>query len=138
MKNAIWFSRHPATEEQLAEIKEMGFQLLGDSGILPMMTMSPENLPAIVSGLEKSIVSRDAHAVFGVFAAPLQNQLHHTAEAAVMRGDWLSADVPCFAAWNITRPVEGGKPTFHHHRFLHVGNLHVHGAVRTISEGWTA
>jgi hypothetical protein len=64
----------------------------------------------------------EAEAVFGVFAAPVQECLHRTANDAVVAGEW-GRVLTCYAAWNVQRSVDGGKPTFEHRRFCCVGAL---------------
>jgi hypothetical protein len=57
----------------------------------------------------------EAQAVYGVFAAPVQSRLAEN--AAEQKGYGLS----CYAAWNVCRSPEGGKPTFTHKEFVWVG-----------------
>jgi predicted dehydrogenase len=41
---------------------------------------------------------------------------------AVQNGEW-GRVLTCYAAWNIQRSTDGGKPTFEHRRFCCVGAL---------------
>jgi hypothetical protein len=83
---------------------------------------------ACVSGLLGQCADTGAVAIFGVFAAPLLAQLARTAEDIRQRGKCVepeggSGDFPCFAAWNLMRSQEGGKPTFDHRQWLGIGRL---------------
>lgn len=70
------------------------------------------------------LVGRErAERIYGVFSAPIQEKLLDTHFAAVHRGDFTGTEVPCFSAWNVSRTVDGGKPTFHHQRFCLVGHI---------------
>jgi hypothetical protein len=38
-------------------------------------------------------------------------------------GEFVPGDIPCFAAWNVMRSVEGGKPTFEDRQWLGIGRI---------------
>ena len=125
MKKAIWFSRHAPTPAQLAEIAAMGYEIAGqDVGL----RLGARNLAdgydvsAALLALLGLAAEHGAEACFGVFAAPVQECLHRTANDAVQAGEW-SKPLTCYAAWNVQRSQDGGKQTFAHRRFCCVGAL---------------
>jgi len=122
---ALWFSRHAPTSAQLAEIAAMGYEIAAiDDGLRlgSVNIIDDGDLNAVVTALLGLAAQHQAEAIFGVFAAPVQECLHRTAQDAVQRGEWGNA-LPCYAAWNIQRSQDGGKPTFEHRRFCCVGAL---------------
>jgi len=124
MKNVLWFSRHQPTPEQLSEIASHGWQIAGiDDGIKlgAMNLMDDGDVHAVGTALLSLAEEHSAVAIIGVWTAPMQELLARTAQDAVQRGEW--DGVECYAAWNVTRPVEGGKPVFEHRRFCAVGRL---------------
>ncbi len=125
MKKAIWFSRHAPSAAQLAEVAAMGFEIAAqDDGLrLGAMNLADDgDLNAVLSALLGLAAERGAEAVFGVFAAPVQECLHRTANDAVQAWEW-GRVLTCYAAWNVQRSQDGGKPTFEHRRFCCVGAL---------------
>ena len=125
MKKALWFSRHAPSAAQLAEIAAMGYELAAqEDGIrLGARTLADDgDLNAVLSALLGLASTHGAEACFGVFAAPVQECLHRTANDAVQAGEW-GKPLPCYAAWNVQRSTDGGKPTFEHRRFCCVGAL---------------
>lgn len=124
-KRALWFSRHAPTAAQVAGIAAMGYEIAAlDDGIrLGAMNLADDgDLKAVLSALLGLAAQHEAEVCFGVFAAPVQECLHRTANDAVQAGDWGSA-LTCYAAWNVMRSADGGKPTFEHRRFCCVGAL---------------
>ena len=124
MKNVLWFSRHQPTPEQLSEIASHGWQIAGiDDGIKlgAMNLMDDGDVHAVGTALLSLAEEHSAVAIIGVWTAPMQELLVRTAQDSVQMGWWCG--VPCYAAWNVTRPVEGGKPVFEHRRFCSVGRL---------------
>lgn len=124
MKSAIWFSRHRPTDTQLAKIAGMGWQIAAlDDGLrLGAMNLQDDgDVAAVGSALLALVAEHDAVAILGVWTAPMQEALARTAQDSVQLGEWRG--IPCYAAWNVTRPVEGGKPVFEHRRFCYVGRL---------------
>lgn len=121
---AIWFSRHQPTSAQLAECEQRGWRLHAlDKGMElgAMSIMDDGDVYAVGQALLALAAEHDAKVIIGVWAAPMQELLARTAQDAVQKGEW--DGVPCYAAWNVTRPVEGGKPVFEHRRFCAVGRL---------------
>lgn len=119
MKKALWFSRHAPSASQMAEIAAMGCEIAAqEEGMrLGAMNLADDgDVGAVLLALLGLAVEHKAAACFGVFAAPVQERLHEAA------GEWGHV-MPCYAAWNIQRTVEGGKPTFEHRRFCCVGSL---------------
>ena len=124
MKNVLWFSRHQPTPEQLSEIASHGWQIAGiDDGIKlgAMNLMDDGDVHAVGTALLSLAEEHSAVAIIGVWTAPMQELLARTAQDAVQRGEW--DGVECYAAWNVSRPAEGGKPVFEHRRFCAVGRL---------------
>lgn len=125
MKWAIWFSRHAPSAAQVAEIAALGFNVAAqEDGLrLGAMNMAEDgDLNAVLSALLGLAAQHEAEACFGVFAAPVQECLHRTANDAVQAGEW-GRVLTCYAAWNVQRSTAGGKPTFEHRRFCCVGAL---------------
>lgn len=123
--NAIWFSRHAPSAAQVQEIAAMGYEIAAlDDGLrLGAVTLADDgDLNAVLSALLGLAVEHGAEACFGVFAAPVQECLHRTANDAVQAGEWPKT-LTCYAAWNVQRSADGGKPTFAHLRFCCVGAL---------------
>lgn len=124
MKNVIWFSRHRPTPVQLAEIAGNGWQIADlEAGLRlgAINLLDDGDVLAVGSALLAMAAECDAVAIIGVWTAPMQEALAWTAQDSVQLGEWRG--VSCYAAWNVTRPVEGGKPVFEHRRFCCVGRL---------------
>jgi len=118
MNNAIWFSRHQPTESQLAEISAMGYTLVAlNLGI----ELGSENIESIghanrlVCELVALCHDNDATAVFGVFATPMLGLMYSRLK--------IDEQIPCFAAFNISRSIEGQKPSFEHKQWMQIGTL---------------
>ena len=125
MKKAVWFSRHAPSEEQLAEIAAMGYELAAQEDGLRLGARNladDGDLNAVLSAVLGLAAEHGAEACYGVFAAPVQECLHRTADDAVQVGEW-GKSLACYAAWNVQRSADGGKPTFEHLRFCCVGAL---------------
>lgn len=123
-KNAIWFSRHQPTQAQLDECAARGWNVVAlDEGMRlgAMNIMDDGDVHAVGAALLALAQEHSAVAIIGVWTAPMQELLVRTAQDSVQMGWWCG--VPCYAAWNVTRPVEGGKPVFEHRRFCSVGRL---------------
>lgn len=123
-KNAIWFSRHQPTAAQLAECEQRGWQVAGlDEGIKlgAMNLLDDGDVHAVGAALLALAQEHSAAAIIGVWTAPMMELLARTAQDAVQLGEW--GGVECYAAWNVSRPTEGGKPVFEHRRFCAVGRL---------------
>jgi hypothetical protein len=125
MKKALWFSRHQPTAAQVDEIAAMGYAIdaLDDGLRLGAVNLADDgDLDAVLSALLGLASEHSAEACLGVFAAPVQELMHRTANDAVQAGEWGRA-LTCYAAWNVQRSTDGGKPTFAHRRFCCVGGL---------------
>ena len=135
---AIWLSRHAPTADQIADAKRLGYDItaIAEGQHLGSIDLRDEgDVKALVAATLGLCAEHNARAIFGVVAAPLAAQLHRTANDAVQRGEWgddatggewgddATGDVPVFAAWNVQRTAEGGKPTFAHRCWLPVGRL---------------
>jgi len=125
MKKALWFSRHAPSAAQLAEVAAMGCAIAAQEDGLRLGAMNladDGDVNAVLTALLGLAVEHGAEACFGVFAAPVQECLHRTANDAVQEGEWPKA-LTCYAAWNVQRSTDGGTPTFEHRRFCCVGAL---------------
>jgi hypothetical protein len=139
MKKALWFSRHTPTPVQTAEAVGMGFELVVLEEATKYASQSiqtDDDLLGVVAYLQYAELpdcppdcppsENIFSAVFGVFAAPVQNRLVETAEYVVRErianGTTIDA-IPCYSAWNVQRMVVGGKPTFEHKQFVFVGRI---------------
>ena len=125
MKKAIWFSRHSPSAVQVAEVAAMGYEISAkDDGLrLGAINLADDgDLNTVLSALLGLASTHGAEACFGVFAAPVQECLHRTANDAV-RGGERGSELTCYAAWNVQRSQDGGKPTFDHRRVCCVGAL---------------
>jgi len=128
---AIWLSRHSPTAAQLADALSLGYEITGiaDGQRLGALDLRDEgDVKALVSAALGLCAELGAAAIFGVVAAPLSAQLARTAADAIQRGALAAptpatGDVPVFAAWNVQRTVEGGKPTFEHRCWVLAGHL---------------
>lgn len=116
----------------MADASAMGFEIVAvETGKTLGATDMRDNsdVMAVVSGVLAQVAEHKAAAIFGVPSAPMLAQLARTAADAVQRGAFApvdgqeNGDVPFFAAWNISRSVEGGKPTFAHQSWCLVGHL---------------
>jgi len=132
MKTSIWFSRHQPTADQIADASAMGFEIVAIEPGKALGAVDIRNngdVKAVVSGVLAQVAEHKAAAIFGVPSAPILAQFARTAADAVQRGVLApvdgqeNGDVPFFAAWNVSRSVEGGKPTFAHQSWCLVGHL---------------
>ena len=119
MKNALWFSRHQPTESQLAEISQLGYSLVALKAGVELGSESIESIGQanrIICELIALSNDFDASAVFGVFPTPILGLIR-----AKNREN--ETQLPCFAAWNIQRSIEGQKPTFEHKQWVPIGSI---------------
>ena len=124
LQNVIWFSRHRPTTAQIDEAARRGWEIVAlDDGLRlgAMNLLDDGDVHAVGTALLALAEDHDAVAIIGVWTAPMQEALARTAQDSVQLGEWRG--LPCYAAWNISRPVEGGKPVFEHRRFCCVGRL---------------
>ncbi len=127
MNKAVWFSRHNPTPEQLEEIASKGCTLgdiapegerLGEVSI-----ETDADAEAIASAIMAECRAKGAVVVFGVFPTPILTISFDRMVEAVNRGDFFSGTITLYAAHNVQRTPEGGKPTFTHAGWLPVGIL---------------
>lgn len=125
MQQAVWFSRHDPTEDQLAEIHEKGFILSHVESGKALGSVNLDDDVKVTNVIESlmTLLAAPSGAIFGVFPAPVMCQMTYYTETCIQRGDWMSGTVECYASWNVSRPAEGGKPSFTHQQWCHVGNL---------------
>ena len=127
MKPAVWFSRHHPTVAQIKEIEALGFSLVEVETGMSLGGMSLEGdagVEACVAGIRELAHRHGAGAVFGVYPTPVMAIAFQKALESVERGDIVpNALLTLFAAWNVTRSIEGGKPTFCHKKWQEIGVL---------------
>lgn len=119
-KNIIRFSRHQPTTDQLAECERRGWNVAGlDEGVRlgAMNLLDDGDVHAVTTALLTLADEHNAAAIIGVWAAPMLEKLSQWTSESLYK------DIPCYAAWNISRPAEGGKPVFEHRRLCFVGRL---------------
>lgn len=118
IKNALWFSRHKPTEAQLAEISALDYNLVA---LKAGLELGSENIESIghanrlICELIALSFDFDATAVFGVFPTPMLGLMYARSGS--------KDPIPCFAAFNISRSVEGQKPSFEHKQWMQIGSL---------------
>ena len=125
-KNVLWFSRHQPTQAQLDECAKQGWNVVAlDEGMRlgAMNIMDDGDVDAVGTALLALAQEHSAVAIIGVWTAPMQELLVRTAQDSFQMGWWCG--VPCYSAWNVTRPVVNGSPRFEHRRFCSVGCLGV-------------
>ena len=119
MKSALWFSRHQPTAEQLADAAAMGYTLTVEAEATALASAVLETETEVLGVINFLEYAASRHgAIFGVFAAPIQSIL-----AVATSNQWNGECIPCYAAWNVQRSVDGGKPTFSHKKFVKVGQI---------------
>jgi hypothetical protein len=122
MNKAIWFSRHMPTAAQMSEIAHRGLDLVGveegmDLGAQSLET--EEDVVRCVQRIREVAAWYGASEVFGVFPTPILSE-------GMCKRQTCPDDSNClalFAAWNVMRSVDGGKPTFSHKEWQWVGIL---------------
>ena len=117
MKNAIWISRHPCSTEQMAEIEAKGYCLVGVEDGLALGSIDLQedaDVAAWLKELDRLLNLHQVSAAFGVLPAPLQAKLANYPNEEHWGMTWL----PFYLAWNVSRSVDGGRPTFTHKKFL--------------------
>lgn len=119
---AVWFSRHAPTAGQLADLNQGGVTLVGVEEGMRLGSANladADDVQSVVLGLFDLAKKHGASAVYGVFAAPVQSEVYVS--------DRCNQDAKqklfCYASWNVSRSVDGGKPTFEHKEFVLVGVL---------------
>ena len=126
MKNVIWFSRHQPTPEQLAEIASEGNALvdLGEGIALGSRSIdSEEDRNEVIMRIRELARKHSASAIYGVFPAPVLGVMCSN-YVGVSYDDTPGRGLHCFSAWNVTRSIDGEKPSFSHKKFLFIGMLY--------------
>lgn len=124
--NALWFSRHAPTEEQLAEISAKGFSLCAlEEGTALGAVAIDENGPDVVGALRALAVWVNARAVFGVFPTPILGAAFALVRPCLDVEHYVTREtVALYAAHNVSRTPEGAtRPTFAHKEWVQVGVL---------------
>ena len=119
MKNALWFSRHQPTDAQLADTHRLGIEIVDvewGREIASHDLLTEGDVEETLDALKKAATALNAEDILGVWPVPLQERI---LAGKSPRG----GRVKCWAAWNGERSLEGGKPTFKHLRWCHVGQL---------------
>lgn len=122
---AIWFSRHQPSREQMAAIAKDNCEIVDLEhglrlGAVDLVTDG--DVFAIMDEIRAMVAQTGAELIVGVFPAPIQHRLLINTLAITGNEERFKA-VPCFSSWNVSRPVEGQKPTFEHKMFCLVGRL---------------
>jgi hypothetical protein len=121
--DALCFSRHTPTVDQLAEIQCCGFNLIlpdqKDFGGAEINT--DEDINKVINRIVNVCKRLNIQAIFGVFPTPVLAWFRCHAEMQNRAGKPMSNNL--YAAWNVSRSVEGGKPTFVHHKWMVVGRF---------------
>ena len=128
MKKGIWFSRHQPTGDQMEGANKMGFEIVAitPGKVLGAMNLSNDDeVKVVVDGLVVQVKEHWAAAIFGVPSTPILEHLACTAFAMVSSECLLVQNVPFYAAWNVSRSVEGGPSTFKHKKWSLVGHLSI-------------
>lgn len=126
LQNAIWFSRHNPSAEQLAEIAGEGRALIAlEEGIAlgSRSIDSEEDRDEVIMRIRELARKHSAHAIYGVFPAPVLAVMCYN-YVGVSYDDTAGRGLHCFSAWNVTRAKEGEKPSFAHKKFLFIGMLY--------------
>lgn len=127
MKKAFWFSRHRPTEAQVSEFEGLSYDLVANDASYQLGSMSigdNRDVKAVVSGILAQCAAIGADICAGVFPTPIAEAAMRTADDAIQDGDYRSGTVAMYAAWNVMRSVDGGKPTFEHRQFCRIGIIH--------------
>lgn len=126
MQNVIWFSRHAPTPAQTEEMEFLGFTPVAvDEGMSlgGIDLQDSYEVTLLVNTITQLARENRAKNIFGVFPTPILERMSRVARWAVERGDFTGEELGCYAAWNVQRSAEGGKPTFVHRRFCYIGAL---------------
>jgi hypothetical protein len=124
--NAIWFSRHNPTQDQLAQIEAMGLKLCQPMGLGAEKALeNKEDVRATLALLSAAARELKADYVFGVFPPALRSIADRRSTTAVSAGDYCHRGLEMMEAWNAMRSPEGGKPTFIHLKWVGTGALPV-------------
>lgn len=118
---AVWFSRHAPTAAQLSDVRLLGHHMVDvEAGrALGMKEINSfDDRDAMMVALRELVVRNGAEAIFGVAPTPILNAMLREVLGSRRM-------VPFYAAWNVARSAEGGKPTFEHFLFEEVGAFKV-------------
>lgn len=113
MNKCVWFSRHALTESQSAEIAAAGYEIFEDAKIAEFAGMNLTSESEVMDIIIRMIALRDIHGVerfYGVFPAVIRS--------ALLSWNFGRNPIELWEAWNITRPPDGGKPSFEHKKFV--------------------
>jgi hypothetical protein len=114
--NAVWFSRHQPTAEQIADASAIGFEIVSiEAGrVLGAVDLATDDdVDRVIGEIHAEADRLGAVAVFGVAAVPFLAQMEIGKNSRL----------PFYGAWNVTRSVEGGKPVFSHKRWQCIGRI---------------
>ena len=125
MNNAIWFSRHNPTDEQVADLAATGIALerIPEGIALGSTTLTDENSEAVIRQLVTLAKASGARRVYGVFSTHIMAKAFDLAMRCVANGDCYPGLITLFAAYNAARTPEGGVATFQHGGWKAVGVL---------------
>lgn len=119
----LWFSRHPISADQAAEIGK--FLVLDERATaMASMNLTVDNYRQVAEELVAIANGHGCLYIAGVFPALIMAEAwDQTIFDIEQRGGTGDGRVVLLAAHNETRSAEGGKPTFHHGGFFSVGVL---------------
>lgn len=128
-QNALWFSRHEPSLEQVHEAEANGANLIITTELIELAAWEIEtedDADRVTDELLKIAKGYRAHDVYGVFPVPLLHKMALVSLDAVSRGKWYSDPttlplVRCHASW--LTPLEEHPIAAIHRKFLWVGYL---------------
>ncbi len=95
-KEAVWFSRHQPTAEQVADAAAMGYEITVTPQVTEMASKSLESSADVEAAMKT--IHAAPFAVFGVFAAPVQAEIIRRMLAILEQPVQPVMKVPLFAA----------------------------------------
>ena len=119
MKQALWFSRHLPTADQLTDAEKIGFTIIRiPAGIVmgARELKDKEEVRQLVLQLISEAEESEASAIFGVFPVPILEYCHYSGYTDGM-------PIHLYSSWNVNRAKEGEKPTFAHLAWCQIGEL---------------
>lgn len=113
MEKIIWFSRHQIADSQMMEIKDrhgIDVEIINFGKEASVNLNTDDDADKLMDDFLHTLMAKEIAGIYGVFPTPIQSFISRN-----------FTGVPCFAAWNVQRSVEGEKPTFVHKKFCRVG-----------------
>jgi len=119
MKQALWFSRHLPTADQLSDAEKIGFTIVNIPDGMEMGARNLNNKEEVRQIMQDLIVAAEkseAAAIFGAFPSPILEYCHYS-------GYTNGEPIHLYSSWNVNRAKEGEKPTFAHLAWCQIGEL---------------